>query len=113
MSKFHNDWIKIQREIASDKNVSRIISLKFRCKINIFGHSPNIIITQIIVSSETVTQASMSHWLRCCRVIIVFESMLSGKFGIVVVHNYTVIKTVQMSEVRQATVNKIPFKVIQ
>ena len=32
MSKFHNDWIKIQGEIASYKNEP-----KFRCKINIFG----------------------------------------------------------------------------
>ena len=45
MSKFHNGWIKIQREIASYKNVPRIISLKFRCKINIFGHSPNTIMS--------------------------------------------------------------------
>ena len=37
MSKFHNDWIQIQGEIASYKNVPRIISLKFRCKINILG----------------------------------------------------------------------------
>ena len=44
VSKFHNDWIQIQGEIASYKNVPRIISLKFRCKINIFGHSLNIII---------------------------------------------------------------------
>ena len=39
VSKFHIDWIKIQGEIAYYKNVPRIISLKFRCKINIFGHS--------------------------------------------------------------------------
>ena len=45
MSKFHNDWIKIQGEIASYKNVPRIIRLKSRCKINIFGHSPNIILS--------------------------------------------------------------------
>ena len=45
VSKFYNDWIKLQGEIASYKNVPRIISLKFRCKINIFGHSPNIITT--------------------------------------------------------------------
>ena len=43
VSKFHNDWINIQREIVSYKNVAKIISLKFRCNINIFGHSPNII----------------------------------------------------------------------
>ena len=43
LSATHNDWIKIQGEIASYKNVPRIIILKFRCKINIFGHSPNII----------------------------------------------------------------------
>ena len=35
MSKFHNDWIQIQGEMASYKNVPRIISLKFRCKNNI------------------------------------------------------------------------------
>ena len=34
VSKFHNDWIKIQGELQS---------LKFCCKINIFGHSSNII----------------------------------------------------------------------
>ena len=42
VSKFHVDWIKTQGQIASYKNEPRIISLKFRCKINIFGHSPNI-----------------------------------------------------------------------
>ena len=36
MSKFHIDWIKNQGEIASYKNVPRIISLKFCCKITIF-----------------------------------------------------------------------------
>ena len=43
VSNFHVDWINTKGEIASYKNMPRIISLKFRCKINIFGHSPNII----------------------------------------------------------------------
>ena len=38
-----SSWLdKTQGEIASYKNVPRIISLKFRWKINIFGHSPSI-----------------------------------------------------------------------
>ena len=38
VSKFQVDEIKTQGEIASYKNVPRIIRLQFRCKINIFGH---------------------------------------------------------------------------
>ena len=44
VSKFHNDWIKIQGEIASYKNVPRIIGLKFRCKINM-GGGPRVVVS--------------------------------------------------------------------
>ena len=62
ISKFHNDWIKIQGGIASYKNVPRIISLKFRCKINIFGHSPSIITQGNKLAESISNKRSVDFW---------------------------------------------------
>ena len=47
MSKFQVELINIQGEIASDKKMQRIMSLKNQTKFSIIGHNPNDKITFI------------------------------------------------------------------